>query len=66
MSSQNDSMLVWDERPPRTIEIAVEDKVLDACAAGSAPPAGPTRRMAQDVETDPSNPQRTIRHSKLP
>ena len=29
MSSQNDSTLVWDERPPRAFEIAVEDKVLD-------------------------------------
>ena len=29
MSSQNDSTLVWNERPPRAFEIAVEDKVLD-------------------------------------
>ena len=29
MSSQNDSTLVWDSRPPRAFEIAVEDRVLD-------------------------------------
>ena len=29
MPSQNDSTLVWDGRPPRAFEIAVEDNVLD-------------------------------------
>ncbi len=29
MPSQNDSTLVWDGRPPRAFEIAVENNVLD-------------------------------------
>ena len=29
MASQNNSTLLWDGRPPRPLEIAVEDKVLD-------------------------------------